>query len=76
MTTAYSLFAKAGPRIVPEPTPSLRIPRTARLLALGVGLVLVALPLAASVRDHLADARLTALDASDRAGDFGPIEED
>ena len=46
------------------------------LLALAVCLVLAALPLAASVRDHLADARLAALDATDLAGDFGPITED
>lgn len=76
MTTAYSMFAKAGRRVVPEPTASLRPPRPVALLALAVCLVLAALPLAASVRDHLADARLAALDATDLAGDFGPITED
>jgi hypothetical protein len=76
MTAAYSLFAKAGPRIVPEPIPALRIPRPIRLLALVAALVLVALPLASAARDHRTDNHLAAIDATDRAGDFGPITED
>lgn len=73
MTAAHSAFAKAGHG---SGLP-VRAPRhPLALLAVVVTAVLVALPLAASVRDHLADARLAALDATDRAGDFGPIEED
>lgn len=51
------------------------VPRGVALLALLVVLVLAALPLAGSVRDHLADARIAALDPTD-PGDFGPITED
>jgi hypothetical protein len=76
MSLAYSAFAKVGRRIVQIPTPGPRLPRLVALLALVVAIVLATLPLASSIRDRAADARIASIDATDRAGDFGPITED
>lgn len=76
MTAAYSSFAKAtgSPKATQAPT----VPRGVLRLALAVVLVLAALPLANTVRDRLADARLAQLDdPTTHAGDFGrTIKED
>lgn len=48
MTAAYSAFAKAGPRIVPEPTPTRRLPRPVALLAVLLAAVMALLAAAAS----------------------------
>jgi hypothetical protein len=68
VTTASSAFAKTGTRVAPERTPVPTMPRGLLRLALVVVLVLAALPLASTVRDRLADARLAQLDdPTDRA---------
>ena len=72
MTVAYSCFAKAGPRIVTEPTPRSPLPRTVGLLALLVALALLCLPLVSAVRDRAADARIAEFEAT-TAGDYGHI---